>query len=438
MSRNSARPDLRTSSRRRFGWGHLVVLVIGFLVASPLLARTAVPSTTLGIEEAVRAALARDQSLSRLTAEADALAERAIADGQLPDPELAVGYQNLPLDGFPTTDDMMTMLMVGVRQHFPAGRTRHLQRDLGELTASARRIEHDDRRLEIAREVRGAWLDWRYAYQAQALAADAQTRFEELVALTLRQVAAGTALQRDLSRARLELIALRERVIGFAADRDVAAAELARWLDVALTDAHVPGGAPDWPAPDVDAVRSGLARHPALQRLDTLVEAGQTESDIARQAYRPSWMVELGYGYRRGTDMATGDDRSDMLAGMVAVNVPLFTAQRQDRRLAAAQHDADAARYARADLLRRLDGDLAREATSWRRFDELVRLLEDDLLPEAEQTVLSTQSAYRSDRATFEELIRASVDELDYRLRALALARQRDQARVALLYLSGD
>jgi outer membrane protein TolC len=149
-------------------------------------------------------------------------------------------------------------------------------------------------------------------------------------------------------------------------------------------------------------------------------------------------MVELGYGYRRGTDMDTGEDRSDMLTGMVSINLPLFTAQRQDRRLAAAQHDADAARYARADLLRRLDGDLGRAAASWRRFDELVRLLEDDLLPEAEQTVMSTQSAYRSDRATFEELIRSSVDELDYRLRALALARQRDQARVALLYLSGD
>jgi hypothetical protein len=40
------------------------------------------------------------------------------------------------------------------------------------------------------------------------------------------------------------LIALRERVIGFAAERDVAAAELTRWLDVALTDAHVPGSAP--------------------------------------------------------------------------------------------------------------------------------------------------------------------------------------------------
>jgi outer membrane protein TolC len=418
---------------RLLGWMALTVAIPALSAAA-----TDRPAAALTVDDAVRVALARDRSLARLTAEADALAEQAVADGQLPDPELMVGYQNLPLDGFPTTDDMMTMLMVGVRQQFPAGRTRHLRRDLGELTSAARRTEGDARRLEIVLEVRRAWLDWRYAHRAAALVREVQGHFAELSALTERRIAAGTALQRDLSRARLEHLAILERIIELEAEREAAAAELGRWMDQPVTQSRPPDDDAGWPAPDAGAIRAALHEHPTLQQLDRLVDAGRTGTDIARQAYRPSWMVELGYGYRRGADMATGSDRSDMLTAMVSVSLPLFPGGRQDRAVAAARRDEDAARYAHADRLRHLASDLARESALWARYDELVRILEDDLLPEAGQTASTTESAYRSGRATFEELIRARVDELDYRLRALALTRQRDQARVALLYLSGD
>jgi outer membrane protein TolC len=391
----------------------------------------------LELAVAERQALARDHSLARLDAEADALGERAIADSQLPDPELTVGYQDLPVRNFSTTDEMMTMLMVGVRQHVPPGRTRALRRDQGEIASATRRAERDERALEVQREVRRSWLDWRFAHDAASLARDAETEFSDLIALTERRVAAGTARSRDLFQARLEHAALHERIIELDSERDAAGADLERWLGEPIAG-RLPGGAPDWQAPDGAILREGLTAHPALAALDRQRAASRVATDIARQAYRPSWMFELGYGYRGGRDMATGERRSDMLTGMVSFNLPLFTGQRQDRHLAAAQHELNAAESGYADLLRRLAGELERSLVLWGRLDELVRFYRAELLPEADQTVLTTASAYRSDLATFDELIRARVAELDFQLRALRLERNRDQARIELLYLAGE
>jgi outer membrane protein TolC len=412
---------------------------IGALLLLPfaLPATGAWAADSLDLAEAVRLALARDQSLARLDAEADSLAQRAVAEGQLPDPELTLGFQNLPVDSFSTTDDMMTMLMVGVRQQFPAGRTRHLRRDRGELESAARRAERDRRVLEIRLAVRGAWLDWRYAHTAAVMAGDAQSQFDELVALMQRRVAAGTARQRDLFQARLELAALSERIIELEAALDAAAAELDRWSGEPVTH-RTPGTAAEWHLPDKPVLRQQLATHPTLRLLALQIEAGRVGTDIARQAYRPSWMVELGYGYRRGTDMTTGDRGSDMITGMVSFNLPLFRGQRQDRRVQAATHEQDAAQFEHADARRRLDGELERQWALWTRLAELDDLYRDELLPEAQQTVRASESAYRSDRATFDELIRARVDELNYQLRALRVARSRDDARIELLYLAGE
>jgi outer membrane protein TolC len=405
-----------------------------------------VAAEPLDLAEAERLAIERDPALTRLEAEAKALSEAAVAAGQLPDPELTLGYQNLPVDGFPTTDDMMTMAMIGVRQQFPAGRTRHLRRDRGELEAAARRAERDHRALEVKLETRRAWLDWRFAHDAAAVAHDAAAEFDELIALTERRLAAGTARQRDLSQAKLEWAALNERIIEIGADLDTAAAELSRWLGEPVsrqlvadrTAARTPGAAPDWPLPEHRVLRDALGRHPALEVLDLQSEASRVGVDIARQAYRPMWMVELGYGYRRGTDMATGERRSDMITGMVSVSLPLFRGQRQNREVRAAEFEQDAAQYARADMLRVLDGALQRQLAAWTRLDALVGFYRDELLPEASQLVTTTESAYRSDRASFDELIRARVDQLDYRLRAMRVARSRDDARIELLYLAGD
>lgn len=385
----------------------------------------------LTLDEALARAVERDESLLRADALADARAERAVADGALPDPEIFIGFQNLPAGDISTTADPMTMTKVGIRQMFPPGRSRQLLQGRGELEAQALHAERAARVHEIRREVRRAWLDWRLAWRSLEESRALEAEFARLVELIERRLATGSARQRDLYQARLEHAALKERVIEFKSRTHAAAAELERWLDAPVGPERTPAEAPDWPVLEIDRLRGALREHPALRAPEMRTRAARAGVEIARQRYRPAWMAEVSYGARAG-------GRSDLVSGMVSISVPLFTRDRQDRRLAAAVREQEAARAGHADRLRHLQGELERQWSLWSTLDELVAFYDAQLLPEAEQTRESTLTAYRNDRASVDELVRAQVGVIDYRLRALRAARQRDAARTELLYLAGE
>ena len=82
---------------------------------------------------------------------------------------------------------------------------------------------------------------------------------------------------------------------------------------------------------------------------------------IAREQYRPGWSAGLEYRKRFG-DNPGGDDRADMMAAMLTVDLPLFPKQRQDRRLSASIQQAASIQLTRDDKLRELLEQLSRAA----------------------------------------------------------------------------
>lgn len=408
------------------------------LLAALLLPTIPISAAELHLEDAERLALERDASLQRLQSLADAAHSRGIADGALPDPEIRLGYQNLPVDSFATDQEPMTQLRVGVQQRFPAGSSRQLQRERGAEQARVLQARRQQRALEIRRELREAWFDWRQAEASASLARRAREDFEKLVGLIDRRVDTGTARRRDLSQARLELATLAERVISLEADRDAAAAELARWLDEPVASVRKPGEAPDWPKPAArEQLLARLPEHPAIVAAQRQARVSAKEADIAREAYKPAWALSLAYGQRQRASAVGRDDLPDLLSGMVSLSVPLFTGNRQDRRLEAARHEENAARAERSDRLRQLAGQVERNLALWRRLDELAVFYDVELLDESQRLIESSEHAYRSNRASVDELIRARVDDIHHRLRALRIERDRAVARAELLYLEG-
>ena len=73
----------------------------------------------LSLESAVAEAAVRSRLVSAIESQAQAAREMAAAAGQLPDPLLKLGLNNLPIDGpdrYSVTRDFMTMRSVGVMQ----------------------------------------------------------------------------------------------------------------------------------------------------------------------------------------------------------------------------------------------------------------------------------------------------------------------------------
>ena len=388
------------------------------------------PATALPVDVAVERALARDAGLRELSERATSLEQSGIADRALPDPQLTLGAEGLPIND-PFSSDMMTMYTIGIRQRFPAGDTRRLSGERGATLARATEIDANARRLDVALQTRLAWLEW-VAAQESAVRVDRMIeQLESLVDLTRRRFAAGTARQQDESQARLELILMERRLLDAETAVDEALARLARWTGPIEANSSSPT-LPDWsgPSPGAGEAQTRVADHPEMDAARTRIEVGELGAEIARQAYRPEWMLDAGYAHQRGND-PMGGRMSDKLFVMASVSLPLFTGNRQDRRLDAALADRDAEEAQAQAIKQRLSGQLKEQIALRRRLVERRRLLENDVLPQAREALEATSSAYQADRATFDELIRArlqlfelELDLIDTRERLLgAIAR---------------
>jgi len=174
-----------------------------------------------------------------------------------------------------------------------------------------------------------------------------------------------------------------------------------------------------------------------LQAETARVNAMQQGTRIAREQFKPGWSAGIDYRKRFGENQ-DGSDRSDMMAAMLNVELPLFTGNRQDRRLAASIAETEAAELRRDEKLRELRRMLATDYADWQRLGERAALYEAKLLRDASASADASLHAYQSGVTEFTTLMRARITELDVRLDELRIRVDRARAQANLLYLTGE
>lgn len=386
----------------------------------------------LALTEAERIALEGDPLTRRHDALAAAYAEQAVADGQLPDPSLNLGAQNLPTDTFNATQEDMTMLNLGVQQRFPPGDTLKHRAEQSTALAAAESARAEEQQRRVLNAVRNSWLEGYYQARAMETLNASYALLAQLLQTTQTQYGAGLVSAQDMLNAELELRQLKERIIATETARATARADLARWTGHAQAIRPL---ASEFPAfkilPAYETLLAGLARHPRMLLEEAAVRASNSEVDIARDNYQPAWEVGVGYGLRGGR-------RSDLASAGVSVTIPLFADQRQDRRLAASEQQAAAARYTHDDARRTLLHELDSGYSLWTGLGQRLAAYEKDIVPQAEQNATLALLAYQSNNADFASVMRARVVELEARLQALRLRVDQAKAQAGLRYLMGE
>jgi len=389
----------------------------------------------LDLAEAQRLALSDDPGLGAVQARAQALEEDAVAEGQLPDPKLRLGMYNLPLDSLSVSQEPTTQLRLGVQQAFPRGQTLHYRQLRSEWRSKARQARARETESRILRNVREAFLELYYQIGAERLVLDRRGLFTQLVDVTQSQYASGNVKQQDVLRAQLELARLDDRLTRLRNSEEVRRANLAKWIGEAAQRPLASEFPELPPLPGYRTIEALLERHPVIGEETAEIESREQSVHIAKEQYKPGWTIGAEYRKRFG-DNPDSSDRTDMLAAMLTIDMPLFPKNRQDRRLLASQKQADAARLVRLDRLRGLKAELDREYANWKRLGERSELYRKSLLRDAKSNAQASLSAYQSGVTEFTTLMRARITELDVLLEELRIRVDRAKARVRLLYLS--
>ena len=391
----------------------------------------------LDINEAVRLALADDPVIAASKARSQAFRDNAIADGQLPDPQLRTGIYNLPTDNFHINEEPSTQLRLGVVQAFPRGKTLHYKQRQGEWKATAATATAELGARQLVLDVRKSYLELYYQTRAEKIVLETRALFSQLVDITRAHYATGRVSQQDILNASLELARLDDRATRILNAVDTNRAALMKWIGEPAA-LPVNGTFPELPLPAAKAeILAALPEHPAIRVETARLEAENQSIQIAREQYKPGWSAGLEYRKRYGED-PDGDDRSDMMAAMVTVDIPLFPKNRQDKRLSASIQQSTSVQLNRDDKLRELKRQLNADYANWQRLGERSTLYKSQLLQASTANAQASLNAYQSGVTEFTTLMRARITDLDVRLADLRIRVDRAKAQASLLYLAGE
>jgi outer membrane protein TolC len=401
---------------------------IAALCALPALAA----AQALGIDDAAALALANQPLILGQQAAVEASQQNAVAESQLPDPRLKLGINNLPINGddqYSLTRDFMTMRSIAVEQMFPAADKRRLKGERATLEAGLAAAEMENLKRTVRRDAQLAWLAVYYPIHAAALmkpALDFYTREREALELALR---GGRASLADIAKVGVEIELQRDRLIDIAGQERRARTELARWIgNDASRDLSAALPALRRPAP-LDALRTGVHDHPQLGTARSEIALAENDVRQASAAYRPDWSVELAYAKR-------GPAYSDMVSVQVGIELPLFTANRQDRRLASRRAAKDRHEQQHENHRRMLLAELDAAYANWETLTARIERFERNVLREAASRVEAALAGYRSGRGDLAAVIAARRGELELQAQHLMLQVERARARVQLDYLA--
>ena len=399
-------------------------------------AAAADPRVPLTLAEAEDLALDHEPGVAELHAAAEALSERAVVAGQLPDPTVRIGLANYPINGGSFSSEAMTQAQLGFRQAFPRSGLRSMNTAHYHALAMAQTETAGTRSLDVLTATRSAWLETYYWQSAEQTLQESRQLFVDLLETTRSLYGVGRNTQSDVLRAELELRRLDERLIDAARSRSAAQAMLSQWLG-AEAYRPVADKLPSWNAlPSVADLAGSLQHHPSLLAADANIDARAALVGAAEENRKPGWALDVGYGYRDGIQ-PNGESRSDFVSVAVVVDLPLFRKNRQDRSLAAALSERSAAVSAKRRLVADLQSRLHAEHSRWTELGRRVALYEADILELSRSAAEAAMLAYQSDAGDFSDVMLGQINSLNTRLDFIRLQVERAQSYAVLANLGG-
>jgi len=411
---------------------------VRIIVASAMLAYVQAQALAqpLLLEEALKAGESQSPRLAAQRHMLGSASEQVGRAGELPDPKLRLGIENLPVSGpdrFRYDRDFMTMRSIGWVQEFPNGAKREARNLRAERMRDVESANLSAQRAALYRDIAMTWLEVHYAERMQAvlerLARQLGLHSETVVAAISRgrqSAAEGFMLRHAFEQANDRVIE-QQRVVARARIM------LASWIG---DEAKRPLGAlPDmsrFAHPREDLVER-LAEHPQVRVIDQRESLARAEVELARSMRKSDWMLEVGYGQRRPYF-------DNMLTVMVAFDLPWRAERRQDRDIASRLAEMEQARAMRADALRmqvaEVRGWLADFDTAERRIERFERVL----LPLARDRRSAALAAYQGGRGELGPVLEAerAVTETDLTLVQALAERGKAWANLSFLYLQGE
>ncbi|OUS79122.1 TolC family protein [Pseudomonas putida] len=396
-----------------------------------LLPALSVQANSLTLDDALQLAERNAPSLQARQEQASAARHSVVPAGELPDPRLNLGVQNLPVDGsdrWNTNRDFMTMQVVGLSQEVPNRDKRKARVETAQATVERADAEVLFERLKVRAATAQTWIT---AYTLQRKLQEFDMLFSEnrlLAAAVRARLAAGGGASADALAPGQEAAQLEEQKDQLLAQATQARAALKRWIG---QDADAQAQAfPQWPVRAPDYLHS-LHAHPELATYGAMTREAQAQVQQAIAEKKSDWGWQVDY-QRRGPEF------SNMVSVQVSFQLPLFSGSRQDPMIAARRAQVRQLEDEQEAALREHTAQLEADLAEHQRLQRAVTRSRDTLVPLAEQRVSLALADYRAGKSALEEVLTARRQRVEARLQDIDLQGQLAATAARLHFVYGE
>ncbi|MBS2132236.1 TolC family protein (plasmid) [Burkholderia thailandensis] len=370
------------------------------------------------LDAALQSATDRSSAMQAAQAAVRAGSQAAVKAGQLPNPMLTAGVDNLPIDGpqrFTIGQDFMTQRRIGIEQEWVSPKKRRLRSSLADRKVDRERSDYLAQLANVRERTAAAWLSAVYAKKALALQEELADHMTHELAATEASYRGAKATAADVAQAQVMLAQTQDDLLKAQQTYRSALITLSRWTAVPVGD--VVGEPPE--------ARSGVAElppdqlrqvQPALIAAAANVAVANAATAVASSDRSPNWTWDVSYQQRGGA-------YSNMVSIGVTIPLPLDRKDREDRDVAEQAELATQARLMLDDTQRQVEADIQNLAATLETGRKRVAQLKQTLLPAADRRVQLADAAYRGGTGSLADTFAARRAQLDAQLQVLDLQR---------------
>ena len=324
----------------------------------------------------------------------------------LPDPKIGANFFGRPIE----TATGSQRGSISLSQMIPWVETLDAKQQVATLQALAAKADYRSARLQILSQVRVGWFRLYLIEQQFVVTKNNQQTLQSLIDVANSLIAADRGSSRDVLLGTLELTKLEERLTRLKQQRTSQIASLNRLMNRSL-DAKIvspekitlsiPGQS------QADLVKIALQSQPEIQAARLRSQARKWGVTVAQLSRRPDVTVMASY-------FVTDDNRAPNPSLKVGedpwffglqVSIPIWD-KRYNALEAEAKHVYDASTLSIETLTDRTATMIVQLLAEIGRADETAILYKDTIIPQAQQTLATDQSAYANGEVEFDRLIR--------------------------------
>jgi outer membrane protein TolC len=349
--------------------------------------------------------------------------EAARAAGQLPDPTLRAGVDNLPVTGgdrLHSTRDSMTMKRIGIGQEWVSAEKRAARQAAADAMVGRETVAVQAAAAEVRLQTALAYLDAYFAGETLKLSTLSEHHVhEELEAAKARLSSSAAGSQDVLASTSARGIAEDESA-EVRQQQNAARVTLERWVGVPADELAAPV---ELAAADEQGF---IANHPMVLAAQRDIELARQEAAVAASNRKPNWSWEVSYGQRTGY--------SDMVSFGVSIPLPVSPAERQDRETASKLALVDKALGNLAEATRSAQAEFRGLASDAQRLTDRIQRYQSSVVVPARQRTAAALAGYRSNQATLISLFEARHMEVEAQRKLLSLQRELARAQAQLAF----